>query len=373
MARVDRQSGAVSLFAVVFAMLLLIVLTISFTKLMVREQQQATNNDLSQSAYDSALAGVEDAKRLIRACQSDSAACSQLSGAKEQCQAVGSFIAGSANSVQETLIQSSSSGNQLDQAYTCVLINMATPDYLYTASEGKAELIPLKASDTIEKIAIEWHSRDDTGNQPVAISNSNALELPVRDAWGATAPPIIRAQLITPGSQFSVPELDASEKSKTIFLRPVGAVSGNSPTNTIDINSLSRATGGQEYSNSPAGVVCTSQYVYEDYYACRVEITVPAISVADSTNAFLRLNTVYKGAQVRVTLMKADGSVINFDGIQPAVDSTGRANNLFRRVEARLKIGEDFPYPNYAVDVKNSLCKDFAVTSNAVIPGVCRP
>ena len=43
--------------------MLLTIVTIGFIKLMIMDQRQSSNSDMSQSAYDAALAGAEDAKR----------------------------------------------------------------------------------------------------------------------------------------------------------------------------------------------------------------------------------------------------------------------------------------------------------------------
>ena len=59
---VKERKGAASLYVVIFATILFGVITLSFIRIILSESSQTSNDDLSQSAYDSALAGVEDAK-----------------------------------------------------------------------------------------------------------------------------------------------------------------------------------------------------------------------------------------------------------------------------------------------------------------------
>ena len=125
------ERGVTSLFIVIFAAILLSIITVSFIAMMVREQQRSTDNELSQSAYDAALAGVEDGKRVMIACRDGSGpACNAI--AAHQCTTViqAGIQTGEANG--EVILSSSTStdGRALDQAYTCVIVRDDTEAYI---------------------------------------------------------------------------------------------------------------------------------------------------------------------------------------------------------------------------------------------------
>ena len=70
-----------------------------------------------------------------------------------------------------------------------------------------------------------------------------------------------------------------------------------------------------------------------------------------------------------VTLRRQDETAVKFHGVQISVDSTGRTNQLFRRVETRLDPADlFFPYPQYAIELGGdggeSLSKKFWITAN---------
>ena len=102
-------------------------------------------------------------------------------------------------------------------------------------------------------------------------------------------------------------------------------------------------------------------------YACSVLLSVPDINPGDSQYTILRLNSLYTSTNYKVEMLDASRQVVKFNGIQPKVDSTGRANDRFRRVESRIEaVDNQFPVPDFAVsqgDSGNKLCKDFWVTN----------
>jgi hypothetical protein len=100
-------------------------------------------------------------------------------------------------------------------------------------------------------------------------------------------------------------------------------------------------------------------------YACRVKLDLPTPVDAGSRTAFLRLTPLYNATNYRVTILNGVAPV-KFDAVQPEIDSTGRADTLFRRIKTRVElIDTDFAYPEAAIDITNSLCKNFIVTDRA--------
>lgn len=383
MGNLEKQRGAVSLFAVIFGSLMLTILTVGFIKLMITDQQRATDNDLSQSAYDAALAGVEDAKRVVRAAQAGNPLAIRVLSQPAHCNMVAQSGVVNGSTSGETIIQTGTrAGKSFGQAYTCVKIHPNSPDFIYKALEDKSQIVPLRATRDFNKIIIEWYKRDDESNsnmgQAANVNRNVSLNnLPQKSKWVTDSgtnnvPPLMRAQLINPGA--STPDLlsQLDKTGNTFFLWPrVMATSPVSPTNLS--TALPRATDGRHTSNQPSTVSCSRVFEFSNEYSCRAIIDVGVISRADSASAFLRLNSIYKGSSVRVVLQNSSGDTVEFEGVQPVVDSTGRAADLFRRVEARLRIGDDFKYPDNAVELLNNLCKDFIVSRKSATKGICKP
>lgn len=403
-----NQSGAVSLFVVVFATLLITVVTVSFLRLMVNDQSQASNQDLSQSAYDSAQAGIEDAKRaLLRyetVCQQQGqTACDQLAaqintancnGALRIGDVIGSGdVSGSDTPTKtgEILVQQSTGANSLDQAYTCVTMQLNTDDYLGTVAANQAALVPLRGksadgSTDFDQVTVEWFTTDDIGK---AASGSYALSLPgpastqpllAQASWPTNRPSVLRVGLMQFGDSFKLTDFDATNAAgesdaNTLFLYPTSAVSGSSQSfvardqrKTTGAPNPSPATA----STTPLPIHCVSS-LSSGGYACSAVLTLPTPIGGGNRTAFLRLTPFYNATHFRVTLQK-NGSAVQFNGVQPEIDSTGRANDLFRRLSSRVDLVDtSFPYPDGAVETSGNLCKDFAVTDSLYIPGTCTP
>ena len=391
------QTGAVSIFMVIFAMLLMTTVTISFLRIMTSDQRQASDNDLSQSAYDSALAGVEDAKRAllwhVEQCKTNPGAC-DVAGfelASTRCNAAiryagvvkdGDYNEAGGIGTAEIKVQQStveeggaSIDAALDQAYTCVTFQLNTEDYTAPLLANESKLIPLVSTAQFQTVTIQWFMRDDVPNTTGALDvpsvGASAPLLP-QASWFANRPSLMRAQYMQVGDNFALRDFDATtggeSNTNTLFLYPSRAGLPGAVNFDRDARGEDRAPAGSTV--APTVAACTSMVAAKEY-ACSITLSLPApIGGGAVESSYLRLTPLYNATHIRVTL----GNGALFKAVQPKVDSTGRANDLFRRVESRVDMYDTtFPYPDAALDVNGNLCKDFSVTDTGYLPGTCAP
>ena len=161
------KKGAASFYIVAFSTLILVIIVASFTAVIISEITRTSNDDLAQSAYDSALAGVEDAKLAVynyQSCLENSSKgnCNevlQIMDKKEKdCDMVAKILGRPINGGEgetEVMISETREGdNNMQQAYTCVTVDNKVQDIQGTLSSEEQMKVIKAQFDTNNLIVI---------------------------------------------------------------------------------------------------------------------------------------------------------------------------------------------------------------------------
>jgi len=368
----NAERGATALMIVVFTVLLLMTITVSFMRLVVQDQERTNNDELSRGAYDSALAGVEDGKRVLQSCigQSDTSACSAI--AAGECNTIHSAkvlsVSDSGANTGEVIVQNSSgTDGGYDQAYSCVKIDRNTSDYQGSLSDDSSEVVPLQTVGSFTQVTISWFKNPGTGTV-FDLNASPSPLLPIATKWaavGKTRPPLLRVQLIQyNGQNFKLDDFDQSGGSNTLYLYPSSV--------GLSIADFSSDARRSKTNNLLIPVRCTpgigSQYICSATLTLPLPVGLPAAQIADR-RAYLRVTSLYGDTDYTIQPVGTE-----LQDVEPAIDSTGRAADVYRRVRARVQLvspAETQLYPRATVDITHNFCKDFGVSDSQYIAGSC--
>ncbi len=374
----NKQSGVASIFVVVFFMLLISIIVLSFVQIVNQDQRQATNADLYSSAYDSAQAGVEDAKRALDQYRRDCVV-SGHSMSTTDCEAKYTSLVNGAfsstncgvflsklgtdlaldstnNGEVNVATQGSQQDRDLNQAYTCLKVQLYTDDYTETLKNEQLTVVPLKAVADADpsSITIGWHVKSQDSATARVIPNeptTTPLPLPTKNTSWGNKPSVLRVQIVAvPKTTFSIDDID--DNSRVVYLYP-------NQTGTNSISLVNNDATRRSSKNSPVAIKCDSTV---DDYPCSVSITdfIPAHS-ANYMNYryYLLVKPFYNGTTFRAQMFNnsVPSELLKFDGVEPKIDSTGRANDVFRRVVSRVKFGA--PDNLTGVDIAQGICKNF--------------
>lgn len=375
-----NQQGFVSLFTVIFFMLLITIITVGFLRIMAAEQRQALDNDLTASAEAAAQSGIEDAKRAILKYNSlpdGDALKTQLQTALTSSSCNALFSSATIRTALN-LNANGSINNQsgLNEYNTCLSVNMNTPDYIGSASTGKSEFIPLvpENGDKYEQIMVSWHLASQTvGNegdgQPSAYAPGLLLP-PVTgtNSWSTGGyPAYLRVEVYGyPNGNFNRGKIDSL--SNSVFLVPnsstnAGAVSSATP---IDLGAVDPRGANQTKLNL-VGVRCTGTppNIPVGTYACSARLQLQNGQPSTSNQYYVRITPLYSSTHFRVQLLHNSSTVINFSGVQPLIDSTGRASDVFRRIQSRIRLDSTADLPEYSAESADDICKNMQVSDGS--------
>ena len=426
------KKGAASFYIVAVSTLILVIVAASFAAVIVSEVTRTSNDDLAQSAYDSALAGVEDAKLTFynyQKCKNGQAGegsdplvidnggvhvtCSKLidwvergedidlgndaSGNKiEACDIVANSLGrtityenGSSDVKKGVLVQEKNeNGNNMEQYYTCVIIKTKTEDYLGELdSEDTEHSVRIRfdkdkypnAYRDVSKVRVSWHSFN--GNAESGGKSGNLFSwMPINnngvfDSEKKT-PAVIGVSMVQTAGSFYLNEFDESRGNETnrgtVYLVPVKDIPDPAGTEREGYYTVASTSGSQVVDNAhgflksndkniknrPVLVWCSS--VPSQDYACTADIEIPApIGGANNRNEdtfIFSVSLPYGGPKTdyRLEFLDAANNTLPLDGVQVSIDSTGRANDLYRRVDTRMEPADaTFPYPIYGIEALN--------------------
>jgi Tfp pilus assembly protein PilX len=366
------ERGATALMIVVFSVLLLMTISVSFMRLVVQDQERTNNDELSRGAYDSSLAGVEDGKRVLQACigNNDAAACSAI--AADECNTIHSAkvlsASDSSSNTDEVMVQNSSgTDGGYDQAYSCVKIDRNTSDYQGSLSNDSSEVVPLQTVGSFTQVTVSWFKNPGAGTA-FDLNASPSPLLPTATKWaavGKTRPPLLRVQLMQyNGQNFKLDDFDQSGGSNTLYLYPSSV-----GLSVADFSSDARRS---KTNNLLIPVKCNpgvgSQYICSATLTLPLPVGLPAAQIADR-KAYLRVTSLYGDTDFTIQPVGTE-----LQDVEPAIDSTGRAADVYRRVRARVQLvspAETELYPRATVDITHNFCKDFGVSDSQYIAGSC--
>lgn len=368
----SNQAGFVSLFTVIFFMLLITVITIGFLRIMAIEQRQSLDNDLTANALAAAESGVEDGKRALLAYYdpaTDPAVKSDLANAfadsNTNCDSLNGLIGITGQAVGST---------SLNQSYTCLNVKLNSPDYVGQAQENQSEIFPIRGVGDFDQIRVSWHLLSNSvgsegDGQPSRLKPLSPNSLPAQtgnsSSWSSQGyPAMLRVQLLGhPNGSFSRTQLN--DRSRTVFLPPVQGGGAS----VIDLGAADPSHGINVSKDSPnTNVQCSTDFSQFNTYLCTATLALPSgAAYASSANSYyLRVTPIYRAAHFRVQLFNSGtNTAVDMNGVQPLIDVTGRAEDVYRRLQVRVRMDAITGLPEYALETANTICKNMQVADGS--------
>lgn len=362
-----QESGFVSIIVSLVIMIVLTLIVLGFAQLARREQRAALDRELSSEAYYAAESGILAVKSFVTNNMIDT----NVDKTKSTCD----------NTWPASLTSHVPTVNNVLDAptgqvkFTCVLYD-ANPTFLLfgAVDTNKVSLVTIK-NPGLSSLQIYWQANNGSSNfssktpgnfSPTCVTNASPPPSCKTGTWDSGTG-VLRVMLV---SRDNLSRDTFRNKTFTGYLYPdASATAGQN--GTMDFTQGL----GANSSGLVAGGKCNTGNTTR--YFCRVDIT--NMDPTNTSGYVLVLRSVYDTNAVSICINNT-GCTGPINGAQVLVDSTGKANDVIRRVQARFTISSGIENLLPIGLVSNeSLCKQIVlnpsdppyVTQGAAGSGSC--
>lgn len=353
-----KQDGFAALVIAIVLVLVLSLITIGFAQLMRSEQRSSLDRQLSSEAYYAAESGINDANRALQG---------GYSLAKTKCDNGPSSV--DYAQPGSSYLKNSDVNSATTSKYTCLLINPHPSDLQYSSIPvNEATSAIVSGSDNsgldakIGKLVFSW--QDENGGQVFTpagwYSNGGNSRFPPVAGWtnGGAITGALRIS-ITPlgnsktGTLVNLDRASLINNTFTAFLYPEGAGS-STPITGLTATSMDNNSGV----NSGLVLSGSCNAMNKPRY-CSVAVDMGSYSGYDYV---IHLSSIYRTTSVTITPYSPPpfNAKMYVKGAQTVVDSTGKVQDVLKRIQVRLPARNGFDYPEFDVQTVNGICKQLS-------------
>ena len=325
-----NQAGMVSIMVTMVLMIVISLIVLGFAQISRRNQRQQLDRQLSTQAFYAAETGVNDVTKLI----TDELAAHPATTvpAKDDCANTGIYSA--LNNVLDA-------NSRVE--YSCVTLDPTPAVLQYGDVDNDAVVAPLSTSSgtSFSTLKLTWRSKDNTAtplnNCPTAANGAFTTTANWQCGYG-----VLRFDLVPVNGNFDAEQL--RQRTMTTFVVPMqGAAASNGPINFAQNAANTNARFGLRCTNADCNL--TIQNLNTDKY-------------------YLRVGSIYKGSSLQITGTDASGNPVEFKDGQVVIDSTGKAQDVLRRIQVRVPLtgGSKSEQPSNALESTGAICKRFAMS-----------
>lgn len=340
MARNER--GMVSIMVTMILMIVMSLIVVGFAQVSRRNQRVTLDRQLSTQAFYAAESGVNDARNVLNQAINNG---TKLES-KTECGGNGP------SGLYSGLTPSISPG----VSYSCLLVDVSPKQLSFDNISTQGTVIPLlnESPNALSSIKLAWQPKTGAAapnaNCPVSVDRVFSPATDWQCNYG-----VLRVDLVPVSGNRSADQYSAD--NKTYFILPYRTGGTASVANTA---------------NRTFGGACT---------AAGCELTITGLN---TNEYYMRVSSMYLDHSLKVTGTDNTGAAAQLVGAQVVIDSTGKAQDVLRRIQVHMPItgnGNLNQLPDNALQSTDSVCKRYSVmedyfSNGAEIPGsnsYCQP